>query len=66
MKIAYVILHIYIYIYIHTHTHTLQILIDTKTFVVSPEILIYGNKFKLKSIMNLTNDEQLGMQNEIC
>jgi len=72
VKIAYVILHTHthththIHTHTHTHTHTLQILIDTKTFVVLPEMLIYGNKSKLKSIMNLTNDEQLGMQNEIC
>ena len=39
----------------------LQLFIDTKTVVILPEVLIYGNKFKLKPIMNLTYDEQLGM-----
>jgi hypothetical protein len=44
----------------------LQFLIDKKSVVILPEMLIYGNKFKLKWIMVLTNDEQLGMQYEIC
>jgi hypothetical protein len=40
----------------------LQLLIDTETVVILPEMLIYDNKFKLKLILNQTNDEKLGMQ----
>lgn len=40
----------------------LQLLIDTKTVVILLEMLIYDNKFKIKLIMNQTNDEKLGMQ----
>jgi hypothetical protein len=39
--------------------------IDERIYIyrvaILPEILIYGNKFKFKSIMNLINDKQLGM-----
>jgi len=41
----------------------LQLLIDKKKpVVILPETLIYGNKFKLKSIINLKINEQLGTQ----